>query len=135
MSSEDPAPEDLIGLPKDAAGPVFGEPWQAQAFAMTLALHGRGLFTWSEWAKTLARAIHSAQKEGDLDTGETYYHHWLAALEELVTRKGAASAAELRRTQGAWIHAAHRTPHGRPIELGPGDFGEQGDSRSSPSLG
>jgi nitrile hydratase accessory protein len=135
MSSDDPAPENLIGLPKDAAGPVFGEPWQAQAFAMTLALHTGGLFTWSEWAETLARAIDSAQARGDADTGETYYHHWLAALEELVTRKGAASAAELRRTQGAWIHAANRTPHGQPIELGPGDFGEQADSRSSPSLG
>jgi len=27
------------GIPRDDAGPVFREPWEAQAFAMAQALH------------------------------------------------------------------------------------------------
>jgi nitrile hydratase accessory protein len=105
------------------ADPVFAEPWQAQAFAMTLALHQRGLFTWPEWAAALAGEIAAAQRAGDPDHGDTYYRHWLSALERLVAAKGAASADELERTREAWAHAAERTPHGRPIELQPRDFG------------
>ena len=112
----------LPGLPCDAQGPVFAAPWQAQAFAMTLALHQRGLFTWSEWAQALARQIQAAQQAGDADLGDTYYEHWLAALEQIVADKGASSAGELGRYQRAWDHAADRTPHGEPIELGAGDF-------------
>jgi nitrile hydratase accessory protein len=108
------------GLP--AEGPVFAEPWQAQAFAIVLALHGRGLFTWPEWAGALAEAIAQAQAGGDPDRGDTYYAHWLAALERLVAAKGAGTDAELARYRHAWDHAAERTPHGQPIELGPGDF-------------
>src|SRR6201986_2656544 len=69
------------GIPRDSDGPVFREPWEAQAFAMALALHARGLFTWSEWAASLADEIKRAQASGDPDTGETYYRHWLATLE------------------------------------------------------
>ena len=110
------------GMPRDADGPVFGAPWEAQAFAMTLALHERGLFTWSEWAETLAAQIAAAQAAGDPDTGETYYRHWLAALETLVARKGASSGDELARYRHAWDHATDRTPHGQPIELRGEDF-------------
>ena len=110
------------GIPCDAEGPVFREPWEAQAFAMTLALHERGLFTWHQWAATLAEEIKRAQGEGDPDTGETYYHHWLNALERLVAEKGVTDLATLERYQHAWDHAADRTPHGEPIELTPEDF-------------
>jgi nitrile hydratase accessory protein len=110
------------GLPCDAEGPVFREPWEAQAFAMALALHGRGLFTWSEWAATLGGEIERAQAAGDPDTGETYYRHWLAALERLVAEKGVADSRTLARYRDAWDHAADRTPHGTPIELRPEDF-------------
>jgi nitrile hydratase accessory protein len=72
------------GIPCDDDGPVFREPWEAQAFAMALALHERGLFTWNEWADALAREIKRAQASGDPDTGETYYRHWLATLERLI---------------------------------------------------
>ena len=102
--------------------PVFSEPWQAHAFAMVLTLHERGLYTWREWADTLAAQIAAAQAAGDADQGDTYYQHWLAALETLVARKGASSATELARTACAWDHAAERTPHGQPIELRPEDF-------------
>ena len=110
------------GIPCDAEGPVFREPWEAQAFAMALALHEGGLFTWPQWAATLADEIRRAQAAGDPDTGETYYRHWLAALERLVAEKGVADAATLTRYRDAWDHAADRTPHGQPIELRPDDF-------------
>jgi nitrile hydratase accessory protein len=109
-------------IPRDDDGPVFREPWEAQAFAMALALHERGLFTWSEWAATLADEIARAQASGDPDTGETYYRHWLATLERLVAEKGVASAHTLHRYRDAWDHAADRTPHGSPIELRSEDF-------------
>jgi nitrile hydratase accessory protein len=110
------------GIPCGADGPVFREPWEAQAFAMALALHERGLFSWPEWAAVLAEEIKRAQAAGDPDTGETYYRHWLAALERLVAEKGAADPKALARTSDAWKHAARRTPHGSPIELTPEDF-------------
>jgi nitrile hydratase accessory protein len=112
----------LPGQPRDASGPIFREPWEAQAFAMTLALHARGLFSWSEWAQALAAQIAAAQARGDPDFGDTYYHHWLSALEKLVAAKGASSLDELLRYQRAWGHAAERTPHGEPIDLQRGDF-------------
>jgi nitrile hydratase accessory protein len=113
----------LPGLPQDAEGPVFREPWEAQAFAIVLALHERGLFTWGEWAAALAAQIAAAQRAGDADRGDTYYHHWLATLERLVAAKGASSAEELGRYRRAWSRAAGRTPHGEPIRLQPDDLG------------
>ena len=111
------------GIPHDDDGPVFREPWEAQAFAMALVLHERGLFTWNEWAATLAEEIKRAQAAGDPDTGETYYRHWLATLETLVAAKGVTTSDVLHRYRDAWDHAADRTPHGAPIELSPEDFG------------
>jgi nitrile hydratase accessory protein len=112
----------LPDIPRDDQGPVFHEPWEAQAFAIALALHERGLFTWSEWAATLAGEIKRAQAAGDPDTGETYYRHWLATLEKLVAEKGVTTPDTLHRYRDAWDHAADRTPHGSPIQLRPEDF-------------
>jgi nitrile hydratase accessory protein len=113
----------LPDLPCDAEGPVFRAPWEAQAFAMALALHERGVFTWPEWAATLGAEIKRAQAAGDPDTGETYYHHWLATLERIVAAKGVTTSDVLHRYRDAWDHAADRTPHGQPIELKAEDFG------------
>src|SRR5467141_3835138 len=99
-------------IPREAEGPVFREPWEAQAFAMAVALNGRGLFTWSEWAATLADEIKRAQAAGDPDTGETYYRHWLNALERLVAAKGVTDARTLARYRDAWDRASDRTAHG-----------------------
>ena len=112
----------IPSIPHDAEGPVFREPWEAQAFAMALALHERRLFTWPEWAATLADEIKRAQAAGDPDTGETYYRHWLATLERLIAEKGVTTEETLHRYRDAWDHAADRTPHGIPIELRPDDF-------------
>ena len=109
-------------LAPDESGPIFREAWEAQAFALTLTLHERGVFTWSEWTASLAKEIQRAQTAGDPDTGETYYHHWLATLEQIVVAKGLTTSAMLARYHDAWDAAAHRTPHGKPIELGPQDF-------------
>ena len=111
------------GIPRDDDGPVFREPWEAQAFAMALVLHERGLFSWTEWAATLADEIKRAQADGDPDTGQTYYRHWLATLERLIAEKEVATSETQHRYRDAWDHAADRTPHGSPIELKPEDFG------------
>ena len=101
-------------LPRDDTGPVFAEPWQAQAFAMTLHLHARGLFTWTQWAEALGAQIRAA---GPADDGARYYEHWLAALEKIVTASGATDARSLHERAEAWSRAAAATPHGKPIEL------------------
>jgi nitrile hydratase accessory protein len=116
------ATQELPSIPRDADGPVFREPWEAQAFALAVALHARGLFTWTEWAATLATEIKRAQAAGDPDSGDTYYAHWLAALEKLVAEKGVATHDTLHRYRDAWDRACDRTPHGQPIELQPQDF-------------
>jgi nitrile hydratase accessory protein len=116
--------DDGLNAPRDEDGPVFREPWEAQAFALALSLHERGVFSWTEWAATLGEEIKKAQAAGDPDTGETYYRHWLAALERLVAAKGLADAQTLARTRAAWERACARTPHGSPINLQPEDFGE-----------
>jgi nitrile hydratase accessory protein len=116
------ANEAAPGIPRAKDGPVFREPWEAQAFAIALALAERGVFSWTEWAATLAREIKRAQAAGDRDTGETYYRHWLAALEQTVTAKGLATQEMLKRYRDAWDAAADRTPHGKPIELRSEDF-------------
>ena len=121
-------------IPRDQDGPVFREPWEAQAFAMAVALHARGVFTWTEWAAALAAQIKRAQATGDPDTGETYYRHWLATLEHLVDEKGVATAATLHRFRDAWDHAADRTPHGAPIELKLEDFPESPNDASQRGL-
>jgi nitrile hydratase accessory protein len=111
-------------IPRNAEGPIFREPWEAEAFALALSLNQRGLFTWTEWAATLGEEIKKAQAAGDPDTGETYYRHWLATLERVVAAKGLADANVLARTRTAWQKACARTPHGTPIALEPSDFRE-----------
>ena len=114
-------PEAEIGalpaLPRDEGGPVFKAPWEAQAFAMTLSLHARGVFTWREWADTLAAELATAAARGEPDDGTHYYQHWLAALEKLVAAKQIVPDAELARRIGEWDAAARATPHGKPVEL------------------
>ena len=116
------ATEALPSIPRDSDGPVFREPWEAQAFAMTLALHEQGVFSWNEWAAILGDEIKRAQARGDPDTGDTYYRHWLSALERVIAEKGVTDIAQLARTREAWKSAAARTPHGAPIELQAEDF-------------
>lgn len=96
---------------------MFKAPWEAQAFAMTLALHQRGEFNWKEWTQTLAAVIGEVRQRGEPDTGEDYYRHWLTALERIAARKGLVTDALLRQRRDQWEEAARRTPHGQPIEF------------------
>jgi nitrile hydratase accessory protein len=128
MATLDPAAasravEVVASIPRNGDGPVFREPWEAHAFAMALMLHERGFFTWAEWAATLGDEIKRAQRAGDLDTGETYYRHWVATLERILSEKGVTNPERLAHTRSAWARAAARTPHGAAIELKPEDFG------------
>lgn len=110
----------MIGAPdalREPDGPAFSAPWEAQAFAMTLALHERGEFTWKEWAEALAAVIAEVRQRGEPDTGADYYRHWLTALERLATRKGLVDDALLEQRRRQWEDAARRTPHGQPVEL------------------
>ncbi len=109
----------LPALPRDELGPVFKAPWEAQAFAMTVSLHARGVFTWREWADALAAELAAASARGEPDNGAHYYEHWLAALEKLVAVKKLVAGRELERRVGEWDTAARTTPHGKPIELPP----------------
>jgi nitrile hydratase accessory protein len=107
----------LAALPRDGAEPVFKAPWEAQAFAMTLSLHARGAFTWSEWAGALAAELAAAAARGAPDDGSHYYEHWLAAMEKLVAGKELVSQRDLERRVDEWDAAARSTPHGKPVEL------------------
>ena len=118
MSASTPDPALFPELPREDGEPVFREPWEAQAFAMAVKLHEAGAFTWAEWAEHLGAEIKAAQSAGDPDLGDTYYRHWLRALETLVAEKGIASTESLAERREAWDRAARATPHGEPIELG-----------------
>jgi nitrile hydratase accessory protein len=102
--------QQLAGIPVDKDGPVFRAPWEAQAFAMAVSLQAQGVFSWKEWADQLAQCIKAAQAGGDADLGDTYYEHWLAALESLVTAKGLASKHTLQRHQ-VKVREEHRRLH------------------------
>ena len=109
-----PDPLTLPRLPRDPTGPVFAEPWQAQAFALALQLNAQGAFTWTEWAEALSARLGAADPQDD---GSRYYEHWLAALEDLVSGKRLAAVEALAERKRAWAEAYRRTPHGHPVEL------------------
>ncbi len=109
---------ELPPLPRDEeGGPVFAEPWQAQAFALAVRLSEQGHYSWNEWAAALAAQLKAAEDRGEPDDGTRYYEHWLAALEQLVTQKGLTDSAALLQRKEAWAHAYRHTPHGKPVLL------------------
>jgi nitrile hydratase accessory protein len=108
---------DLPRIPRDEGGPVFAEPWQAQAFALAVKLSEQGHFTWKEWAAALAAELKAAEDRGEPDDGTHYYEHWLVTLERLVTGKHLADAAALLERKEAWADAYRHTPHGQPVVL------------------
>jgi nitrile hydratase accessory protein len=117
LTAEPEALAVLPRLPRDEGGPVFAEPWQAQAFALAVKLSAQGHFTWKEWAAALADELHAAARRGEPDDGSRYYEHWLSALESLVTAKGLADPTALLTRKEAWAAAYRNTPHGQPVEL------------------
>ena len=123
-----PDPESLAALPRlprDEGGPVFAEPWQAQAFALAVKLSEHGHFTWKEWAAALAEELKAAADRGEPDDGSHYYEHWLATLERLVTVKGLSDPKALLARKEAWAEAYRHTPHGKPVELAAANGGKK----------
>ncbi len=115
----------LQDLPRDEGGPVFAEPWQAQAFALAVRLSAEGHFTWKEWASALAAELQAAANRGEPDDGSRYYHHWLSALERLVAAKGLTDAGAMLARKEAWADAYRHTPHGKPVELSAASRGKR----------
>jgi nitrile hydratase accessory protein len=111
----------LPHLPRDAGGPVFAEPWQAQAFALAVKLSEQGYFTWNEWAAALADELKAGENRGEPDDGTRYYEHWLAALERLVVEKGLTDREAMHERKEAWTEAYLHTPHDKPVELNGSD--------------
>jgi nitrile hydratase accessory protein len=105
-------------FPRDEGGPVFAEPWQAQAFALAVRLSAEGHFTWTEWTTALGEQLRAAADRGEPDDGSRYFEHWLAALEHLVAEKQLTDLTALRERKAAWADAYRHTPHGQPVELG-----------------
>jgi nitrile hydratase accessory protein len=110
----------LPRLPRENNGPVFAEPWQAQAFALAVKLSEHGYFTWKEWAAALAAELKAAESRSEPDDGTHYYEHWLAALERLVVNKGLTDPEAMDERKAAWREAYLHTPHGKPVELSVG---------------
>ena len=108
---------ETMDIPRNEEGPVFDEPWQAQAFALTVGLHEKGLFTWSEWADIFGAEIAKASREGRGCGNENYYLCWLAALEVIVRKKEILTTDQLLSRKEAWRHANEHTEHGQPITL------------------
>lgn len=109
---------DLAIPGTEGAEPHFFAPWQAKAFALTVALHEASLFTWTEWAEALSARIGAAplpQRDTPEDHATRYYLDWLAALEDLLAAKGLAEADMIGEMALTWQRAARATPHGTPI--------------------
>ncbi|MGO4736115.1 nitrile hydratase accessory protein [Bosea sp. 2KB_26] len=121
MSRPDAALADALAagtpIPRDADGPVFAEPWQAQAFALVVALQNKGVLTAQEWAEALGAEIREAVAAGGCRDGSDYYERWCEALEHLLIAKGLASHEGVDALAASWERAAEATPHGRPILL------------------
>jgi nitrile hydratase accessory protein len=117
--------DEIPALPRDAEGPVFNEPWEAHAFALAVRLSETGRFTWPEWTAFLSREIRTAQQQNDPDSGQTYYHHWLRALERLCIEKSLVRDEDMQQRKEEWRQAYLHTPHGQPIELSTGQSGKK----------
>lgn len=117
--------EELPAIPRNTEGPIFHEPWEAHAFALAVKLSEAGYFTWKEWASALSQEIKTAQAQGDPDLGNTYYQHWLRALERLCQEKSIVGDADLIRRKEEWRRAYLNTPHGKPIELAAGQRNQE----------
>jgi nitrile hydratase accessory protein len=117
MNDQQTPIQELSDIPQDDEGPVFKEPWEASAFALAVRLSQEGHFTWQEWALTLSEEITAAQEQGDADFGDTYYHHWVAALERLCAEKKLVGHETMGQRKKDWRQAYLNTPHGKPIEL------------------
>jgi nitrile hydratase accessory protein len=104
-------------MPGDADGPVFLEPWHAEAFSLAVALHRQGAFSWSEWVEHFSTTLRDVPAAPGETVEAAYYRRWLLALETISARKRLASAAEMAERKEEWRRAYLQTPHGQPVKL------------------
>lgn len=99
----------------------FDEPWQAELFALTVALSEAGHFGWPDWTRafgaTLARHRAARADGRPLDGGADYFAAWLETLEDLLDHAGLAGRDEAVRMRARWTAAYIATPHGQPVRL------------------
>jgi nitrile hydratase accessory protein len=124
--------DDFPTLPRDQDGPVFNKPWEAKAFALAVRLSEAGCFTWPEWVGIFSQEIKAAQERGDPDLGDTYYQHWLNALERICAAKGLVDSEDMHRRKATWRRAYLNTPHGRPVDLSAACKHERRKEKPSP---
>ncbi len=102
----------MTDLPK-----AFDEPWQAQLFALTVALSDAGHFAWRDWTEAFGATLKAHGATRFLDGGEDYWRAWLETLETLLARSGDAARDEAETVRAAWEAAYLATPHGQPVRL------------------
>lgn len=101
--------------------PVFDAPWQAEAFAVTVALNEAGHLDWPDWAQYLSTALDNAgldanaplERQHDQQGNDAYYHAWLAALEAVVRDRqwvGPLQLGARREAIRAYNQVADSTP-------------------------
>lgn len=88
----------------------FEEPWQAQIFALAVALSEAGHFTWAEWANAFGKNVRDAEPGA-------YWTIWSDTLVSILDSRGIAAAADVAAMAARWQEAARATPHGQPISL------------------
>jgi nitrile hydratase accessory protein len=88
----------------------FDAPWQAQLFALTVAMNEAGHFGWSDWAAVFGPRVQGVE-------ADHYWEVWAEALVALLEARGIAAAAEVEALTARWQAAARATPHGQPILL------------------
>lgn len=95
----------------------FDEPWQAQLFALTVALSEAGLFSWADWTEVFGATLARHGLNRTLDGGADYHAAWLEALEGLLAARGLAARDQVAALRDAWEAAYLSTPHGQPVRL------------------
>lgn len=98
-------------------GPAFSEPWQAEAFALTLQLARAGHFTWTDWVGTFSAEITASPQTADEDINTAYYRQWMQALEKILAARALVSSTEVTDYEEDWRRSYFHTAHGAPIEF------------------
>ena len=113
--------EQLVcGLPAGGEGErSFAHPWEIRAFAMAVAAYQQRQFEWSEFQLSLIGSIRRWEETSGRAADEwSYYQHWVAALETVLSGSGLLSESALDEQTKQVLalppnrnhHEAHREP-------------------------
>jgi nitrile hydratase accessory protein len=101
----------------DEADRTFDAPWQAQAFAIVVALNEAGYFGWDEWVGVFSQEIARSPARAGESKNDTYSRQWLDALEQIVVTRGLLAREDTNARAAEWRAAYVNTPHGQAVEL------------------